>query len=175
MLRVHMHGHGIELPEMWPPCCIGSAANGASGCTCWSEVYDRKQRYVSLPQVIVPKQRERMCEDCAFRPDSPERTGDERYAHSGDRELEDLVYSDDDFACHQGMRRLVAMKHRRGKRVAAPPGCYEPGVVERYAHRPGDDWGHFKQIALKADGTPADLCAGLRAARERVAREEQER
>lgn len=136
-------------------CCYGSAVYGAGGCTCWDPVHDVEQQPPRLD--LAPADRSTMCGDCAFRPDSPERSGDARYQHSGEGDLDDLVYSRDGFACHVGMRRVVALVHPSGARVEKGGHDYDPPVV--------------RGVAFKADGSPAERCAGLRAARVRAARE----
>lgn len=134
------------------PCCYGSAHSGPSGCTCWTPVYDVEQL---APQQGPPAERARMCLDCAFRAGSPERSGAAGYDHNSEADLEDLVLSSVSFACHQGMRRCVELVHPSGARFSRGPGDYVPLLTAAGAH--------------KADGSPADLCAGLAAAR-RVAK-----
>jgi hypothetical protein len=85
--------------------------------------------------------REKMCADCAFRPDSPERQGDERYQHSGEEGIEEVL--GDTFVCHQGLRRRVREVHPSGAVLDAVPGDYAP-----------------PSPPCKADGSPAELCAG---------------
>jgi len=136
------------------PCCIGSAIDGPAGCTCWRPVHDREQQAL---QQGPANQRTKMCADCAFRTGSPERTGAAGYEHNSEEAIEDLVHSSGSFACHQGMRRIVAMAHPTGARFSRGPGDYAPPVT-----RAG---------AFKADGSPADLCAGLAAARRALAAE----
>lgn len=146
---VHVDSINTDLPDTGPPCCMGSAVYGPGRCTCWEHVHDREQ---AKPRTkLVAKTRAKMCRDCAFRPDSPERSGDATHAHSEEGDLEALVASSDVFACHQGMRRRVALVHPRGHRVDLPPCSYDPPIVGG--------------VGFKADGTPADHCAGLRAAR----------
>jgi hypothetical protein len=99
--------------------------------------------------------RERMCADCAFRPDSPERNGDARYAHSDEDGLEDAINGV--FVCHVGLRLLVRHVHPNGAVFDAPPGAYEP-----------------PDPPCKADGSPAELCCGWATERRRREREERE-
>lgn len=123
-------------------CCIGDAVYGSGRCTCWESVYDAEQ---ADPIESVLKVRSEMCADCAFRPDSPERSGDVRYRNSDG--LSDLLESGRTFACHQGMRRRVALVHPDGSRISLEHlGSYAPAVSEGWAFR--------------ADGSPADICAG---------------
>jgi hypothetical protein len=131
------------------PCCMGSAVYGPDRCTCWRPVYEPRQE----PAKDGPRRiRPTMCADCAFRPDSPERTGDQRYEHSHEEALAELVHGE--FVCHQGMRRLAREVHPSGAVAEAMPGAYEP-----------------TSYALKADGSPADYCAGWWAAKQRAERE----
>lgn len=121
-------------------CCEGAAAFGAGRCTCWEPVYDCEQQPVCAGPMHV---RSEMCRDCAFRPDSPERRGDARYSHAEEGDLDELLLAE--FACHQGMRRKLKMRHPSGFEVAIEIDAYAP-----------PDW--FRP--QKADGSPADLCAG---------------
>lgn len=136
-------------------CCDGAANMGPGRCTCWDPVYDQEQ---AEPQQGPMAVRPTMCADCAFRPGSPERTGDPRFQHSDEGDIEELVGTGAVFACHQGMRRRLARVHPTGARVESGPGDYEP--PQRGEH------------AWKADGTPADVCAGLTAARRQLFKEE---
>ena len=92
-----------------------------------------------------------MCHDCAYRPNSPEKTGDEAYA--GDpQELERLA-REDRFWCHDGMRQPRSWLHPpSGVTIAAVlAGDYQPPIIE------GIPW--------RADGQPGLLCAGWAARR----------
>lgn len=122
------------------PCCMGSAMYGPERCTCWVPEYDAPQ---AKPQEGPSPVRKRMCADCAFRPDSPERNGDERYAHSDEDGLVDVVAGT--FACHQGMRRLVRFRHPNGHVQELDVDAYAPPIVA---------------APTMADGRPAELCAG---------------
>ncbi len=103
------------------------------------------------------------CHDCAFRPGSPERSGDERYAHSGEGELAGIAAGRNPFVCHQGMRRVLRWRHPSGAVHEEPtPDRYDPPET-RYAAMP---------VVWKADGTPADLCAGHCAARRAMTQRE---
>lgn len=131
------------------PCCLGSAVYGPERCTCWESEHDQEQQ----PPKAGPRNvRVRMCEDCAFRPGSPERSGDARYEHSDEDGLDDVMRGE--FVCHQGMRRLVREVHPSGAELVACPGAYEPG-----------------DPPMKADGSPADYCAGWWAAKQRDKRD----
>jgi hypothetical protein len=130
-------------PDVGTPCCMGSAAMGPGHCTCWTPVYDQEQEPPQAGPMLV---RSKMCADCAFRSDSPERSGDERYEHAGEDGIEETL--EGAFVCHQGMRRLLREEHPTGAVLEAMPGAYEPGHPPR-----------------KADGSPPDYCAGWAAAR----------
>jgi hypothetical protein len=132
-------------------CCMGSAARGPSSCTCWEPVYDVEQAAPRTDGLLFGC-RSSMCKDCAYRPGSPERRGDEEAA--GDQELlDDLVVRGQPFWCHQGMRRPVRYRHPSGVVVAASPLEYAPP----------QSGGRL----FKADGSPADLCFGWAARRAR--------
>jgi hypothetical protein len=95
-------------------------------------------------------QRDALCPDCAYRPGSPERSGDERY--NGDAEfLNRIVETGEAFHCHQGIRRAVKLVHPSGAEVEVPPGDYRPPIIGG--------------VPYKADGSPGELCAGWAARR----------
>lgn len=139
----------MELPDAGDgACCWGAVIHGAHGCTCWVPVYEQEQQ---PPRPGPAEQRKRLCAQCAYRPGSPERRGEKGYA--GDAEsLEDLALTGSPFACHEGMRRPVAYRHPSGVTVPAHPAAYDPPVIGG--------------VAYKADGSPADLCAGWHARRQ---------
>ena len=95
----------------------------------------------SIPPVPV-----RMCATCAYRPASPERRGEDGYA--GDEDLlDELVATGSPFYCHQGIRKPVAWRHvPSGTEIPGHPGGYDPPILDA--------------VPYKADGSPADLCAG---------------
>jgi hypothetical protein len=127
------------------PCCMAGAMHGPRGCTCWEPVHDLGQ---ADPVVGANATRPRCCGDCAYRNDSPERAGDDPY----DDELRDIAGTPGHvFACHDGMRKRVAWAHPDGRRVEVEGDDYDPPIVDG--------------VAYKADGTPADLCAGWAACR----------
>lgn len=144
----------IELPDpTGGACCIGSAAMGPQYCTCWEQVYDLEQQEIRPGE---PGTRKALCADCAYRPGSPERSGDERY--NGDEEfLAAIVQTGEKFWCHQGLRRVVKLRH---------PSCAEVAIETDHYDPPKDD-----AIPFKADGTPGDLCAGWAAQRARYLRQ----
>lgn len=128
-------------------CCDGSAVKGPQYCTCWTAEFDLEQAD-SLPG--EPDTRDAMCADCAFKPGSPERQGDERY--NGDAEfLDRIVVNGERFFCHVGIRRAVRLVHPTGAVVEVPPGDYRPPIVDG--------------VPCKADGSSGDLCAGWAARR----------
>jgi hypothetical protein len=161
----HICGVSLYLPEylpnpqMWghePYCCWGVVNSGDHReCSCWEPIYDLEQE----PVVEAPAGcRTLQCVDCAYRVDSPERQGDESVV-GDDYELERIVRLGEPFWCHQGMRRPIAFVHY-------PTGIVVPGEAANY--RPP----MRERRPYKADGTPADICAGWAARRLRyVARE----
>lgn len=138
-------------------CCMGAAMRGPNSCTCWQPVYDLDQADPDPNAVqllaggIEPNTRTQMCVDCAYRPGSPEKSGDPTYQGDGD-ELERIA-REDRFWCHQGTRRPVRWVHPSGVEVPGHPGSYRPPIIGA--------------VPYKADGSPSDLCAGW-AARHRA-------
>jgi hypothetical protein len=123
----------VELRE----CCLDAIEGGPADCTCWEPVYEVDQAKPNL--TLAPTTRTAMCADCAYRPDSPERQGDDRYQdHLGDDAAP--------FWCHQGMRKPVAYRHPAGITVEAEADHYAPPI--------------HQGVPRKADGTPGDRCAG---------------
>lgn len=104
---------GIDLPDAGRRlCCNGALLLGPQACTCWAAAYDLDQQpsKPGIPAVPVPV---RMCGDCAYRPGSPEKLGDE--SHRGGQELLDrLVATGEPFYCHRGIRRKVSHRHPSG-------------------------------------------------------------
>jgi hypothetical protein len=147
----------VDLPDAGDRmCCYGAAMGGPGRCTCWTEVYDHPQTDPDplavqlLAAGIHPVTRRSPCHDCAYRPDSPERTGDERF--QGDEEfLQGIVERGERFWCHQGIRMVVALRHPAGVEIPVPPGGYRPARVDAVPYR--------------ADGTPAEICGGWAARR----------
>jgi hypothetical protein len=139
-------------------CCEGAVLDGPGSCTCWEPVYSAHQQPVDeeaaglLAAGVQPVTRQGMCGDCAYRPDSFEKTGDPRFNGDADM-LEGLAASGERFWCHDGLRRIVAWRHPAGTQIPAEPGCYRP------TQRAG--------VPYQADGQPGLLCAGW-AARNRA-------
>lgn len=129
-------------------CCIGSGVYGPHRCTCWEPVYDIPEQGDPTPAPAAT--RDQMCQDCAYRPDSPERTGDPHQKAAAPGEL-DRIAHESTFWCHTGMRRLVAYEHPIVGRVAPRGVSYDPPSIDA--------------VPYKADGTPADRCAGWAARR----------
>lgn len=151
--------------EDFPPvgdggCCYGEAMNGPAGCTCWTPVYDLDQQPPDelaqrlLENGVTPVTRRLMCEDCAYRPGSPEKTG--APDHAGDAEfLEGIAMAGERFWCHQGIRRPARWVHPAGAVHEGGPAAYSPPIVDAVPYR--------------ADGSPAELCAGWDARRRALA------
>lgn len=157
---VHLPGplHPIDLPDIGEGmCCDGALYRGADGCTCWEAVYDPADQVplVDCDRDAPDETRERMCGDCAFRADSPERTGEGRYENSEPGDIERLVAGDTPFRCHDGARRIVALVHTpTGHRINLTSlGHYDPPKDSRRAYM--------------ADGKPLLICAGWAAAHAR--------
>jgi hypothetical protein len=133
-------------------CCEGAAYLGPDRCTCWVEVHAVDQADPRTDQHAGIG--ESPCSTCAYRPDSPERTGADHVA--GDAAmLDDIVKTGQPFWCHTGMRHVVALEHPAGIRVELPDehqaAAFRPLIVN--------------DVPYKADGTPADICAGWAARR----------
>jgi hypothetical protein len=138
-----LSGPPRDLPDAGNgTCCYGAAIYGPDRCTCWEPVYDEDQAPIITR---LPKVRKGACEDCAFRTGSPERRGDASVAGS-EAELYRLVSTGQPFFCHQGMRRPVAWRHPAGVEIPGDPANYRPSIVNG--------------VPYKADGAPADVCAG---------------
>lgn len=134
-----------EPPDDFVPCCMGSAHRGPIGCTCWEEELDQPQSPDLQEGPML--QRALMCGDCAFRPDSPERT--QGLGH--DAEDLEWVVDSGEFQCHNGMAKVALFHHPDGHSKTPEGDDYRP------PQRADRSW--------KADGTPAELCAGWAAHR----------
>jgi hypothetical protein len=136
----------VDLPDAGEgACCVGSAVYGPDRCTCWADIHDQDQQTAQTDLLPMPAIPVEMCADCAYRPGSPERTGQAGY--QGDTgSLDELVESGAPFYCHQGMRRVTHLAHPSGVTVPAHPGNYTPLIVGN--------------VPYKADGTPGNICAG---------------
>lgn len=146
-MNINMCGGVVpqELPDAGNgACCYGAAIYGPNRCTCWTAVFDLEQQEIR-PGLPLPRIPVRMCADCAYRPGSPERTGEEGYAGDED-ELDRLVETGEPFCCHEGIRRPLKWVHPSGAEVPGMDAAYDPPIVDR--------------IPYKADGTPADVCSG---------------
>jgi hypothetical protein len=142
----------IEWPDVGnaaEPCCWGSLHDGPTGCTCWQPDYDLDQ---DVQRLQAPGLRSTPCDDCAYRGGSPERQGSDVVQGDGSH-LAAIVVLNRPFFCHQGIRRPVRFRHPSGVE-------YTPPNLD-VAYRPPIHHG----IPYKADGTPADICAGWAAAR----------
>lgn len=146
-------GEGLAIALVVTQCCYGAAERGPTECTCWTPEFDVEQSTPDIEAVVGfalgemdPPRRERMCGDCAYRPESPEKTGAESV--DGDAAmLERLAADGTRFWCHDGMRTPVAWRHPAGIRIpAVGVGDYQPPIVDGVPYR--------------ADGQPGLLCAG---------------
>jgi hypothetical protein len=158
MGTVNLYSQGADdLPDAGEGmCCDGSAAMGPDRCTCWASEWDQPQ--ADRLQAGPCPSGSPAAADCAFRPGSPEQSGDSRYAYSSEGELDEVLLEDAPFICHQGMRRRLRLVHPSGVEHDAGPGAYDP------PQRPGMAW--------KADGSPAEVCAGWAARRAALLRTE---
>lgn len=146
-----------DFPDLGLTCCYGVAAAGPHACTCWRPVYDHTEQ-TNPDETAQSTVRPRMCGDCAYRPGSPEKTGDPQ--HRGDAtELEILAESGSPFYCHDGMRRIVRWCHPSGAELPGHPADYAPPMVGATPYR--------------TDGKPGLLCAGWDARRRALTAKEQ--
>lgn len=137
-------------PQPGPPgrsfetadCCEGAREHGTLYCTCWEPVFDVDQ---AEPEQGPSALRSRCCQDCAFKPDSPEANVD---YHPTDRDelMANARAGGERFLCHNGMRRILSWRHPDGREVEAVPGDYAPTMVGWHG--------------AKADGSPAEVCGG---------------
>jgi hypothetical protein len=142
-----------ELDEFDPDYvdCSGSGQYGITGCECWEPVYDVDQadpcdiRGNNIPAADLPA-RDAMCDDCAFRPGSPER---ETTYHR--EELFALADRGEPFFCHDGMRRPIAWRHPRLGEISGDTDDWTPPIIAGVPYR--------------ANGEPALMCAGWAARR----------
>lgn len=141
-----------DSEQAW--CCWGSVIYGPTHCTCWEPIYDLAQMPLQNEKEIdQPETREKCCHDCAYKPNSPERA-------KGESEwLEEIAQkgNEREFWCHQGVRRVVAWKHPDGRKLEAPPGCYDPPQTSE-----------GMPMIWKANGTPGERCAGWATRRNNV-------
>lgn len=129
----------IPAPERAAGCCWSAVMSGGEECTCWTAVLDgAPTRLVQEGPHLI---RRRMCADCAYRPGSRER--EDRGGDPPDFSREARFY------CHTGMPLAVGYQHPALDTAVVPAPTtddYRPFV------RDGQAW--------KADGRPAELCAG---------------
>ena len=146
----------VDLPDVSDvPCCMASAVWGPDRCTCWTRRHDHDQATPIIGLAVAA--RDSMCSGCAFKPRSPERTGDNRYQFSDEDDRLDLIAGNQPFYCHEGMRRVTAFDHPCGVTVPVDGDHYDPPTVDG--------------IPFKSDGTPADVCAGWTTAHDRFLRQ----
>lgn len=130
-------------------CCAEAIAEGPAACTCWVPDYSVAQCTQPLEDEPLTVRSE-ACADCAYRPDSPERAGDERYMAASVDELERIARTAV-FWCHDGMRKVKRYRHKSLPIVIAADGdFYKPPITMR-AGIP---------VPHRADGRPGLMCAG---------------
>jgi hypothetical protein len=164
-IGAYLHTGSLQLAMAPTRCCPGRIADGPAGCTCWLPVFDLDLAAPDARAILAivsgdqePIERPLMCGDCAYRPGSPERTGDDGQAHDA-AQLEELAATGQRFYCHDGFPAPVAWQH-----PAAPP---PPPAPDRHGdYHPRNVLG----VPLRADGTPGLLCAGWAARNRALAR-----
>lgn len=123
-------------------CCWGDVQNGPDGCNCWTPVFDVDQADPVIPTSPADIEvQARVCGDCAYRSDSPERA--DAYT---EETLLALPVEGQAFYCHEGMRRPVRWEHPDGRTVAGSPDDWQPPMV--------------RGVPFRIDGRPGLLCAG---------------
>lgn len=133
---------GVELyqpaPEGVYGCCWASINSAGDLCSCWIPVFDVEpsEALQEGPAAVL----RRSCHDCAYRLGSPEREALEGGPPEYGRHQP--------FLCHQGVPRIVAWQHPAGVRVDVDP------LTDDYLPTQRGD------RAWRADGSPAELCAG---------------
>lgn len=160
-------GAGPPEPEGgWPaheiePCCYGYMHDGWRGCTCWVPVFNAERQETPdaehvrlLAAGIEPNTRGEMCVDCAYRPGSPEKRGDQSYRGDADF-LEEIARKGERFWCHQDLLIVTAWRHPSGVEVPGHPGAYMPPIVAG--------------VPYKSDGSSGEVCAGWNARRRALA------
>ena len=143
---------GWQGPADGVPCCWATmAGDDWDACTCWVPIYDPPEQAPMLPG--EPSVMPAMCEDCAYRPGSPERAGNPDAAADG-YDLDDFAISGTQFWCHDGLRRVIAMRHSGTGEVVTFKGQhhYDPPLDGR-------------QRPHRTDGAVGSLCAGWDARR----------
>lgn len=131
-------------------CCYGEALGGPERCTCWVPVYDIEQAIPVPPAGPKGIQvRGKLCGDCAFRNDSPERADEWT-----EEVLLGLPAAGELFWCHDGMRRPAHWEHPDGRTVPGSTADWRPAMIG--------------PMPFRASGEPGLLCAGW-AARTRAA------
>lgn len=161
------HDSGPPEPDDgWPaheiePCCYGYVDDGWRGCDCWVPVFSAERQTPPDAEVvqllgagIEPNSRDQMCPDCAYRPESPEKLGDQRYRGDADF-LEEIARNGERFWCHQGMLIVKAWRHPSGVEIPGAPGAYVPPIVGG--------------VPYQTDGRPGEVCAGWNARRRALA------
>lgn len=146
------HEPTVDFPDVTDgvPCCMAYAVGGPGKCTCWRPIHEPTTQAPPAPTGGVEFM-PRGCGDCAYRADSPERTG-EPGVHGDADTLADLVDAGQPFWCHDGMRQVVAYHHPSGHVLPiARDRAWDPEVHAATPYR--------------ADGRPGAVCAGWAARR----------
>jgi hypothetical protein len=146
-----------DMPERdWPVgCCIGNDMNSPEHCNCWVPEFDLQQ---TDPDGTAPtwqdcETQDGMCHDCAYRPNSPERSDVWE-----EEALLDMTRSRTQvFFCHEGMRRPKVWRHPDGREVPGSPKDYSPPYVG--------------VVPYRADGRPGLVCGGWAALRTKFLKE----
>ena len=139
-------------------CCYDAASRGPGGCSCWIPEYSTRRRK-PLGGTVV--ERDKPCADCAYSHGSAE----QQSAFDSENLSHIAASGDGVFFCHQGIAYVVRWRHPLGMVVeaeldaAGAVNTYEP----RYATAALN--GNLTSVPAKANGKPADICAGYAARR----------
>lgn len=150
--KAHPDEDDPTVPDELRWCCYG-ATSYLDRCTCWEPVWNVEQQLPRLPVELEHLQpRAKVCGDCAFRKDSPERSDAWQ-----EETLLSLAERGQPFWCHDGMRRPVEWRHPHGITIAGDTADWQPPIVHA--------------VPFRADGTPGLLCAGWAARAARTTKE----
>lgn len=140
--QLPLHISAANRPEFHAPpeaensCCMGAAFTDGERCTCWVAIsYPEQEERQEGPMNICRK----MCHDCAYRNDSPER------ADAGGAVPD--YGRDRPFVCHQGTPITTVWVHPMTGVTRKPE--RDSYVI---AQADGRTW--------LADGRPGEFCAG---------------
>lgn len=119
-------------------CCMAAVHNGPEACTCWTPILSSAQQPLvqgSGPPIPRPGG---CCASCGVVD-----------GLTDELNIQDAAIKGRPFYCHQGFQRVVAWVHPDGRRREEDP-------EDPHEYTPSC---YHRGVPLKADGTPAFLCA----------------